>query len=176
MKLQAVRTRSARLRTPVIRPAPDRAEIAIKRILAPSDFSPASKKALKYAVRFARDYGSELTLLHVIETAISPSLEEVPDTSAFSKAEMADAEASLRTLVKSVRNAGVPGVRSAIRMGLAAHEIVEVAKQLDADLIVIATRGYEAWKHLVIGSTTARVARAAPCPVLVVRENEHDFV
>jgi len=61
-------------------------------------------------------------------------------------------------------------------MGLAAHEIVELAKELDADLIVIATRGYEAWKHLVIGSTTARVARAAPCPVLVVRENEHDFV
>ena len=40
----------------------------------------------------------------------------------------------------------------------------------------IATRGYEGWKHLVLGSTTARVARAAPCPVLVVREKEHDFV
>ena len=131
---------------------------------------------MKYAVRFARDYGSDLILLHVVETAISPSLEEVAETSAFSKAEMADAEERLRTLVKSARDTGVPGVRSTIRMGLAAHEIVELAKELDADLIVIATRGYEAWKHLVIGSTTARVARAAPCPVLVVRENEHDFV
>jgi universal stress protein A len=89
---------------------------------------------------------------------------------------MADAERRLRTLVKSVRDAGVPGAKSTICVSLAAHEIVEVAKQLDADLIVIATRGYEAWKHLVIGSTTARVARAAPWPVLVVRENEHGFV
>jgi universal stress protein A len=176
MKSQAVRTRPARSRVSVTRRATDRAEIAIKRILAPTDFSPASRKALKYAVRFARDYGSDLILLHVVETAISPSLEEVAETSAFSKAEMADAEERLRTLVKSARDTGVPGVRSTIRMGLAAHEIVELAKELDADLIVIATRGYEAWKHLVIGSTTARVARAAPCPVLVVRENEHDFV
>jgi nucleotide-binding universal stress UspA family protein len=176
MKSQAVRTRSARLRTSVTRSLPDRAEIAIKRILAPTDFSPESKKALKYAVRFARDYGSELTLLHVVETAISPSLEEVPEASAFSKAEMRDAKESLRTLVEWVRDAGVPEVRSAIRMGVAAHEIVEMAKANNADLIVIATRGYEAWKHLVIGSTTARVARAAPCPVLVVRENEHDFL
>ena len=176
MKSRTVGTKPARLRTSVTRGAPDHAEIAIKRILAPTDFSPESKKALKYAVRFARDYGSELTLLHVVETAISPSLEEVPEASAFSKAEMRDAEESLRTLVNWVQGAGVPGVRSAIRMGLAAHEIVEVAKQLDADLIVIATRGYAGWERLVIGSTAARVARAAPCPVLVVRENEHDFL
>jgi nucleotide-binding universal stress UspA family protein len=61
-------------------------------------------------------------------------------------------------------------------MGVAAHEIVEVAEELNADLIVIATRAYDGWKHLVLGSTAARVARAAPCPVLVVREMEHDFV
>ena len=176
MKSQTVRTTPARLRTPVTKPANHRTEIAIKRILAPTDFSPASRKALKYALRFARDYGSELTMLHVVEPATSSSFEEAPESPAFSKAEMADAEGRLRTLVKSLPGAGVPGVRPAIRMGVAAHEIVEVAKELDADLIVIATRGYAGWERLVIGSTAARVARAAPCPVLVVREKEHDFV
>ena len=176
MKTQTIGTKPARLRTSVTKPTTDRAEIAIKRILAPTDFSPASKKALKYALRFARDYGSELTVLHVVEPATSSSFEEVPEAPAFSKAKMADAEGRLRTLVKSLPSASVPGVRPAIRMGLAAHEIVEVAKELDADLIVIATRGYTGWERLVIGSTTARVARAAPCPVLVVREKEHDFV
>jgi nucleotide-binding universal stress UspA family protein len=143
--------------------------------LAPTDFSPASKKALKYALRFARAFGSELNLLHVVEPATSPTLEEVPEVT-LSSAEMADVEESLRTLVKSVRDPGVPAVKSTIRTGVAAHEIVEAAKELDADIIVIATRGYSGWKHLVIGSTAARVARAAPCPVLVVREKEHDFV
>ena len=176
MKSPTVGISPARLRTPVIRRATDRAEIAIKRILAPTDFSPASKKALKYALRFARDYGSELTVLHVVEPATSSSFEDAPEAPAFSKAKMTDAEARLRPLVRSFPGARMPGLRPAIRMGLAAHEIVEVAKDLDADLIVIATRSYEAWKHLVIGSTTARVARAAPCPVLVVREHEHDFV
>jgi universal stress protein A len=176
MKSRTVATRPARLRTSVTTRANGYAEIAIKRILAPTDFSPASKKALKYALRFARDYGSELTVLHVVEPATSSSFEEVPEAPAFSKAKMADAEGRLRTLLKSLPSASVPGVRPAIRMGLAAHEIVEVAKELDADLIVIATRGYAGWERLVMGSTTARVARAAPCPVLVVREKEHDFV
>ena len=176
MKSQTVGTRSARSRVSVTRRATNRAEIAIKKILAPTDFSPASKKALKYALRFARAFGSELTLLHVVEPAISPTFEEVPEAPAFSKAEMAEAEKTLRTLVKSVRDPRVPGVRSTTRMGVAAHEIVEAAKEFHADLIVIATRGYSSWKHLVIGSTAARVARAAPCPVLVVREEEHDFV
>ena len=176
MKSPTAEIRPTKLRTPVTRPANHRGEIAIKRILAPTDFSPASKKALKYALRFARDYGSELTVLHVIEPATSSSFDEVPEAPAFSKAKMADAEARLRTLVKSLPGARVPAIRPAIRMGVGAHEIVEVAKELDADLIVIATRGYTGWERLVIGSTAARVARAAPCPVLVVREKEHDFV
>ena len=176
MKSQTVRTTPARLRTSVRKPADHHTEVAIKRILAPIDFSPASKKALKYAFRFARDYGSELIVLHVVEPATSSSFDEVPDAPAFSRAKMADAEARLHKLVRSFPGAGLPAVRSAIRIGVGAHEIVELAKELDADLIVIATRGYTGWERLVIGSTAARVARAAPCPVLVVREKEHDFV
>ena len=115
-------------------------------------------------------------MLHVLEPAISPAFADTTAGRAFSKAEIADAEESLRTLVKSVRGAGAAGVRSTIRMGVATHEIVEAAKELDVDLVVIATHGYTGWKHFAIGSTAARVARAAPCPVLVVREKEHDFL
>ncbi|MEI4884363.1 universal stress protein, partial [Klebsiella pneumoniae] len=62
------------------------------------------------------------------------------------------------------------------RTGLPAHEIVEAAKELDVDLIVIATHGHTGWKHFAIGSTAERVVRAAPCPVLVVRQKEHEFI
>jgi nucleotide-binding universal stress UspA family protein len=47
---------------------------------------------------------------------------------------------------------------------------------MDVDLIMIATHGYTSWRHLCIGSTAERVVRSAPCPVLVVREKEHDFI
>ena len=43
-------------------------------------------------------------------------------------------------------------------------------------LIVLATRGYSGLKHVLLGSTAERVVRHAPCPVLVVREHEHEFV
>jgi nucleotide-binding universal stress UspA family protein len=67
-------------------------------------------------------------------------------------------------------------VQTAIRTGLAAHEIVEAARELDSDLIVIATHGYTGWKHFCIGSTTERVVRTAPCPVFVVREKQHELI
>ena len=176
MKSETLGTRPARSRTSVTKPATDRAAISIKKILAPTDFSPASAKALKYALRFAHDFGSELTLLHVLEPAVSPAFAGPPPAPTFSEAEMADAKESLRTLVKSIQSAGATGARSTIRTGVPTHEIVEAAKEFDVDLIVIATHGYTGWKHFAIGSTAARVARAAPCPVLVVREKEHDFL
>ena len=58
----------------------------------------------------------------------------------------------------------------------APNEITKAAKDLDVDLIIIATHGYTSWRHLCIGSTAERVVRTAPCPVLVVREKEHEFV
>jgi nucleotide-binding universal stress UspA family protein len=60
-----------------------------------------------------------------------------------------------------------------VRLGEASAQINDVAGQSCADLIAIATRGLTGLKHAFLGSTTQRVVRAASCPVLVVRENEH---
>jgi universal stress protein A len=150
--------------------------IAIKKILVPTDFSPASKKAFSYALRFAQEIGSELTLLHVLEPETPLTLARRPAAAAFSEEELADAEKSSWALRNSAQAAGIVRTRSIVRSGVATHEIVEAAKDLDVDLIVIATHGFTGWKHFAIGSTAERVARAAPCPVLVVREKEHDFL
>jgi universal stress protein A len=149
--------------------------IGLKKILVPLDFSPLSKKALQYAQRFARQFKTDLTLLHVLEQPMPATFEGLQISSPFPEDELPDAKKRLNTLAASVRNPGVTTVRAILRRGLAAHEIVEAAKELDVDLIVIATHGYTGWKHFCIGSTAERVVRAAPCPVLVVREKEHDF-
>ena len=176
MKSQSFATRPARSQTSVSKPASDRAAITIKKILAPTDFSPASEKALKYALRFAEGLNSEIILLHVLEPETPLTLAGRPAATAFSKEELADVEENLRALVDSVKTAGVVGTKSILRTGVATHEIVEAAKELNVDLIVIATHGFTGWKHFAIGSTAERVARAAACPVLVVREKEHDFI
>jgi universal stress protein A len=150
--------------------------IAIKKILVPTDFSPASKKAFSYALRLAGEQGSKITLLHVLEPETPLTLAGRPAAAGFSEEELADTKVSLRALADEANGAGVAGAKSIVRSGVATHEIVEVAKELDVDLIVIATHGLTGWKHFAIGSTAERVARAAPCPVLVVREKEHDFI
>jgi nucleotide-binding universal stress UspA family protein len=80
--------------------------------------------------------------------------------SALARDEVPD-EISLETLVRS----GSPAV-----------EIIDVAKRLPADLIVISTHGRTGLKHVFLGSVAEHVVRHAPCPALVVREHEHEFI
>jgi len=82
----------------------------------------------------------------------------------------------LAALALDSRTTGAHSVSSLVRVGHAPNEITKAAKELDADLIIISTHGYTSWQHFCIGSTTERVVRSAPCPVLVVREKEHEFV
>lgn len=148
----------------------------MKRILVPVDFSPLSKKALLYAIGFARKFDAELTLFHALEPEIPPTFEGLMIAPSVSNAATSRREKELKALVHSTRSGETVRIGSMFRRGLAAHEIVEAARDLDVDLIVIATHGYTGWKHFCIGSTAERVVRAAPCPVLVVRDKEYEFV
>jgi len=151
--------------------------IALKRILVPIDFSPLSRKALQHALRFAEGFRAGITLLHVVEPDVPPAFDGFmiapPISPNGNRTKCAN---RLKVLASSTPMSATNYVQSTVRTGLPAYEIVEAAKELDVDLIVIATHGYTGWKHFAIGSTAERVVRAAPCPVLVVREKEHEFV
>lgn len=153
---------------------PSSRAFGLKRILAPVDFSPASNNAVTYARRVGELTKADLIFVNVVEPDGSLGLEALPPVCIEEL--KANAEETLRGLVQAARESGITVATSMIRSGLPAHEIVEAAKEFDVDLIVIATHGYTGWKHFCIGSTAERVVRAAPCPVLVVREKEHDFV
>jgi universal stress protein A len=148
----------------------------LKKILVPIDFSPTSKKAFQCAVRFAEQFACEIVLLHVIEpvTAIAGAPLAV-DIFAQPEEDTTAAKAELACLAASSGNHR-NCFTSAVRTGHAPNEITKAAKEFDVDLIMIASHGYTSWRHLCIGSTAERVVRTAPCPVLVVREKEHEFV
>jgi universal stress protein A len=154
---------------------PEHRTLRLKKILVPIDFSPPSKNAFKYAVRFAEEFGGELTLLYVLELESMTGVVAIPEATAFVEGDIVAAGKNLRSLIASVRNRRIKRPHWKVRTGIPSHEIVELAKEMDVDLIVIATHGYTGWKHFCIGSTAERVVRAAPCPVLVVREKEHEF-
>ena len=153
------------------------ASISLQRILVPVDFSALSKKALRYAGKLSQEFNAEISLLHVVEPDLPPFFDGTaiaPPT--ISNSASASRTNRMKSWISSARSAGVTRIRSIIRTGLPAHQIVEAARNMDVDLIVIATHGHAGWKHFAIGSTAERVVRAAPCPVLVVREKEHEFI
>jgi universal stress protein A len=148
----------------------------LRKILVPIDFSDMSKHAFQYALRFAEQFRCKIVLLHVIEpeTVIAGTSLAV-DVFAQLEDDITAAKAELAALAASSRNRP-NSVASAVRTGHAPNEITKAAKDLDVDLIMIATHGYTSWRHLCISSTAERVVRTAPCPVLVVREKEHEFI
>jgi len=148
----------------------------LQKILVPIDFSAMSKHAFQYALRFAEQFRCEIVLLHVVEpeTVIAGTPVAV-DVFAQLEDDITAAKAELVALAASSRDRP-NSVASSVRTGHAPNEIAKAARDLDVDLIMIATHGYTSWRHLCISSTAERVVRTAPCPVLVVREKEHEFI
>jgi nucleotide-binding universal stress UspA family protein len=146
-----------------------------KKILVPVDFSETSQQAFHYALQFAEQFGCKIVLLHVVEPeSVIAGAPAAIDIFAQPEEDTIAAEAELKALAASSSNRP-SSVTSKVRTGHAPNEITKAAKDMDIDLIIMATHGYTSWRHLCISSTTERVAHTAPCPVLVVREKEHEF-
>ncbi len=152
--------------------------IRLKRILFPTDFSECSRSAQEYACNLAEQYKAELHLLHVLQD-VTPyvgsggAMISVPDT--YYVEQKHAAEDALSRLLPTEWMAGKQ-VLYATRLGNPWVEIINYAKELEIDLIVIGTHGRSALMHVLLGSVAERVVRTAPCPVLTVHPAGHQFV
>ena len=141
----------------------------MKRILCATDFSDAAEAAVEAAQRLGADIGAEVVLLHVTseaplwsETIYAPSVRRVFE------GQRAWATGALGTTATALAAAGVPA-RVRVETGVAWEEILRVARDEQADVIVMGTHGRTGLNRLLLGSVTERVVRQAPCPVLTVR-------
>lgn len=141
----------------------------LKEILVPVDFSDCSRKALMYAIPFAKQFDATITVVHVAPYFIQSPAIVVDDVQLLD-----ECRKGLDKLVHEL--SGLVKVRAAFRVGNITSKIVEVAQETHADLIIISTHGNSGLMHVFLGSTAEKVVRHAPCPVLVVREKEHEFV
>lgn len=149
--------------------------IRVKTILVPIDFSDTANKALVYAIKMADQFGSKIVLLHVVEPVATPDLAYHPLMLETDKVK-AIAKGRLDELVRQAKIPAKMLERTLVRYGSAFAEITSAARTLKIDLIILTTHGYTGLKHVFMGSTAERVVRHAPCPVLTVREKEHEFV
>ena len=147
-----------------------------KKILVTTDFSEFSLYAVPYAVEMARKFGAELILGHVIEPIIGPA------DFAWGSYNVAEIEAKSREYalenLEKVRKEHFPhDLQSSTWLGYGNpfKEVISYVKEEMCDLIVISTHGLTGLSHIIFGSTTEKIVRKSPVPVLTVRDPKHTF-
>ena len=143
--------------------------ITIKKIICPVDFSELSRKSLQYANEFAKLSNGQVFLVGVIEN---------DPTITYSKGlekERAEEEQKLLALIEEENMAGIVA-DYVIYEGFPEECILDYAKRQEADVIIMGSHGRRGLKRMILGSVAEHVIRRSPCPVLIVKENEHEFI
>ena len=148
--------------------------LPIEKIVCPTDFSTPSFKGLETAVELAEHFKAELIVMNAVSPvplmagAHAPTGYHLPtvmnEMQAFAESSMQ--ELVTKRVPKDVKT------RTKVVQGKPADEIVRLAWEEDADLIVIATHGESGWQKFFFGSVAEKVVRMATCPVLTVRQPE----
>ena len=141
-------------------------DIELRRVLVAHDFSDRSEIALQYGASFARRFGAELHLLHIL-----PEPERgAPELAWVSGTAQGLYHSSVRRLLESVPGELGCGLRPAVLTGRPYEKILSYAEEHEIDLICLGADGVGHTRHALFGSNVDRVLRQAPCPVLVARQ------
>lgn len=142
-------------------------------ILTPIQFDDPASLALEYAKQLATDTGSVLHLLHVVEKF--PALGEPEVSENDNIREEDDARAQLT----AVANQHLGGLKYQVHVAAAAPRalakaMVQIAREVEADLVVMRTHAGKGLSHLIMGSVAEEVVRSAPCPVITLTAAAHE--
>jgi len=153
-------------------------EIKYTKVMVPIDFSDTSRKAFYVALKYAKVFDADTYVLHVLEPL------DTFDTTAKVEAQseqVARVEEGVKRRVNDLfERAGLAEVdrrrvHIVIRAGKPWKEILTAAAEKGVDLIVMGSHGQTSFKDVIIGSTTERVVRKAPCHVLCVKPDDYEY-
>jgi len=144
-------------------------QFPFKKILVGCDFSTDANLALEYSLSMAQEFESELHLVHVIEPSGYKNLFKLPQGSGEK------IKQDLYDMIKEKLNSLIPEealdwirLDTRLLVGKPYAELVRYARMNDIDLIALGIRGHGMVEELLVGSTTDRVIRQSPCPVLSI--------
>jgi nucleotide-binding universal stress UspA family protein len=143
-----------------------------KTIIFPTDFSEVSLAALQWAKDIAATMDAKIECVFVVETpqiysSLDMGASAIPTTGELEES----AKGRMEKFVSENLGDAPAGASGSVVTGHAASEIVTIANDLNAAMIVMTTHGYSGMKHVLLGSTTEDVLRNAVCPVLSIRNN-----
>lgn len=148
----------------------DTLPVGFHRILAPHDFSPLSCRLLEKTLELGRLIGAEIEVFHAVHYPTLVEVEmtgEEPDIKSLESLLQTQVAAAVEGTERLGRKVAEPATK--LVEGPAARSLVQRARELECDLIVMATHGRRGLTRFLIGSVTDEVIRSAPCPVLAVR-------
>jgi nucleotide-binding universal stress UspA family protein len=137
----------------------------MKTIVVATDLEGRSEAALEYARKLAAGYGARIVLAHGIDPVDYAAVGMVPGP--VLKGLTEEARAALDKMAGNLLQEGIHS-HSEIRQGAVAQMLVDVARQYEAGLIVIGTKGIEGAGPVIVGAVAEQLVRLAPCPVLAV--------
>jgi len=146
--------------------------VTIKKVLYATDFSEASMSALPLAAGVARQYGSQLSIIHIwstlppVLTGPQVGINPIPPMNEYDRAE----EYARSEMDRILQNSALNGLaaRGVVLLGAPVEEIDRIVREEGFDLLVIGTHGQTGFKHMVMGSVTEDICRKVTCPVLTV--------
>jgi nucleotide-binding universal stress UspA family protein len=147
-------------------------------ILVPHDGTEMSDKALSRAIRFAKAFGSEIIIVHIVDSRFVPpstTLGLISDKTTLENAKTqlirilkSGAELMLKDRIEKAKEGGV-SARFILGIGSPAEEIVSIANAEKAEMIVIGSMQLKGDKIITLGSVARKVSETASCPVMIVR-------
>lgn len=138
----------------------------MKKILAAYDGSKESEKAVLTAIGLARGFGSSLTIIAVVPELYFAEVAEL-DRMRILDTLSKDAKAALAGLRKQAT--GISRIKTLIKSGSPAVEILDAAEKMKASLIVTGSHGRHGARRFLLGSVSSKIVDNAPCSVLVVK-------
>ena len=160
-----------------IRPAAAREEVSpdYRNILVGFDFSNHSRAAVRHAAQLALRIGAKVEVLYVFEQQIHPAYYPIWDEMAVKILPEIeeDARATLTTIFKTV-GLGDWDLKVSHARWRAPREIAAYAEEKQVDLIILGTHGFSGLDHFLLGSTSERVVRMAPCPVMTTKLGDQE--
>lgn len=138
-----------------------------RKIVCPTDFSEGASEAVANAMRIAVHNSAEVVLVHVVPVMLAET-EPTILVQIQEYERLLQPEQRLREIASSMEAKGLT-VHCVLGRGDAASEIVRIAEEQRADVIIIGTHGNTGWRRLAFGSVAEKVVRLATCPVLTIR-------
>lgn len=152
----------------------------IRKVLFTTDFSELSNHALPYAIKMAKLYDAELVMLHAVtiyDNDPNDPAYHFPYLQTYCEQASKSADDRFQFCYERAGEAGVR-VRKALVQGISPHAAILdfIAEEKGIGLICMSTHGRSGLRHVLLGSVTENVIRYAPCPILVVKQTEHEFI